>query len=146
MKNDTKERLIAFCLVPIVILAFWIVATVLLGAINAMPQELPPPKKECDHTSDSFERFAMIRFLPPATITSYNAAEAKIYYKVDTAKEIRLGSFDIEKDTVFDQNLADGKTYVFLIYCARDLHLYGVSKVNKDQIKKAPQSRGNRRN
>src|SRR5574343_889527 len=151
MNQDTKERLMGGAIAFIMLLFVWVFCGMVLGAIDASGQEYDydywsnkqqtidtsreyvksiDTSNECDHTSDAFERFALIRFLPPAIITSYNAAEKKIYYRISTAREVRIGSFDIESDTVFDQNLADNKSYVFLIYCAKDLHLYFVTPLS----------------
>jgi hypothetical protein len=116
-----KLNRIAWLLTGIV--TVWFAAVLLTGIVQA---------QQCDHRSDSFERFENIRLLPPAKITYFDGKIVE--YVVQNVRETKAGKFEITADTT-KENIKKGDL-VWFVYCVKDNHLYVVSHVRPEQIKK----------
>src|SRR5687767_14562367 len=86
----------------------------------------------CDHLSDSFERFANIRLLPPAKITYYDGRTVE--YVMQNARETRIDKFEITPDTVIQVAPKKGDL-VWMIFCIKDDHLYTIIPLTPAQSK-----------
>lgn len=136
MTDDFKARVSGIVTAAIIVLGV-LIAILIFSAVINNAQTIDKPK--CDHESDSLDRFALIRLLPPAEIMSYNAATGELHYKVNTAREIRLGSFIVEDGTAIDKAFQSGSykgKHFWLLYCDHDKFLYSVSYVDPKQIKR----------
>jgi hypothetical protein len=89
------------------------------------------------HDRDDFERFALLRILPPAKITNVEPNEfgTRIEYVITDRRQVKNGSFQIGKGTqTAPGGLKKGKVY-WLLYCSADDFLVTIVPVGKDQIK-----------
>lgn len=113
----------------LIVLAIWLISVLLIGPVQG---------RDCDHTSDSFERFENMRLLPPVKILDANPVTRVIKYKVETKMEVRYGEFVLDADTKFEGHIwSDYKGLWWVLYCRRDNHVYTLVKVNPEQIKDA---------
>lgn len=92
------------------------------------------------HVDDSFERFEVIRLLPPAEILYLERVEAgwKLEYKLSSKLQIRYGAVTLTKETQIDQEVLTkpkGKL-VWLLICSLDDHVYAVVPVLPSQIRR----------
>jgi hypothetical protein len=89
------------------------------------------------HDRDDFERFALLRILPPAKLTNVEPNEfgTRIEYVITDRRQVRNGSFQIGKGTqTTPEPIKKGKVY-WLLYCSADDFLVTIVPVGKDQIK-----------
>lgn len=90
------------------------------------------------HINDSFERFETMRLLPPAKLLDVNPITKIVKYKISDKNEVRFGELVIDKDTQINSAIYGdyAKGDWWLLYCSKDSHLYGIWKVQPEQIKR----------
>lgn len=99
---------------------------------EAIPDE---PEPECDHMSTTHERFAQMRLLPPAKITSFTGKEVDYVY--DDRFGNYVGKLTVNAETVYAKDLwknYKGKWY-WLLYCLKCGHLYNIVELSPTQLK-----------
>jgi len=88
-----------------------------------------------DHTTNSEERFANMRILPPVKVLDWNGRH--IEYSFIDKVGIHFGHFDVDKDTSLDDTfIKDWKNGLWwVLYCVQDRHLYLIQRVRDGQLK-----------
>lgn len=88
-----------------------------------------------DHTTNSEERFANMRILPPVKVLDWNGRH--IEYSFIDKVGIHFGHFDVDKDTSLDDTfIKEWKRGMWwMLYCVQDRHLYLIQRVRDGQIK-----------
>lgn len=83
-----------------------------------------------DHENSIFERFDLIRLLPPARITEYK--NEKFTIRIVTKNLVVIKQFNIPKSFVFPKDFDKNwqKEYWIFIHCQEDDFLYAISKAN----------------
>jgi hypothetical protein len=89
------------------------------------------------HDKDDFERFALLRLLPPAKITNVEPNEfgTRIEYVITDRRQVRNGSFQIAKGTQAPPEPIKKGRYYWILYCSADEFLVTIVPVGKDQFK-----------
>jgi hypothetical protein len=110
-------------------------------AEEKLPEALPdPPEPDCDHTSNSAERFEAVRLLPPLKIRNFDLRN--IEYTFEDKAGLHVGTVTANKDTVLPANI--WKEYKskhwWVLYCSKDGHAYTIVEVTSEQMQeyKAP--------
>lgn len=99
------------------------------------PDPTPRPTPDCDHTSDSAERFEAVRLLPPAKIRNFDLAN--IEYLHEDKHGIHVGKLTADAETVMPADIwkAYKEKYWWLLYCLKCGHIYTIVEVAPGQMR-----------
>lgn len=90
--------------------------------------------QDCDHKSNSAERFSHVRLLPPVRIRNFDLAN--IEYTHEDVKGIHIGSLTADDDTEMPGNIwKEFKSRIYwILFCSRCKHIYTMVEVLPQQI------------
>lgn len=112
-----------------------VILSVFLFCPMIFGQTQNPDIAKCDHITTSNERFELMRISPPSKVTYYDGQ--KIEFVHSDSKGVYLHTFEIDEDSIiradFKKNWKTG--YWWIIYCARENHIYAISRVDPKQLK-----------
>lgn len=96
---------------------------------------VPTYAQDCDHTSNSSERFAQIRLLPPVRIRNYDPRNLEITHEDKSG--VHAVTLNFDGTTVLSGDV--GKTYAkkfwWILYCIKCHHVYTIVDVLPSQFK-----------
>jgi hypothetical protein len=97
----------------------------------------PEPTPECDHTSNSAERFEHVRLLPPLKIKNFDPR--RIEYLFEDKVGIHVGSLTADTATVMPKDIwKEYKSrWYWILYCDRDGYAYTIVEVAPGQMQTA---------
>jgi hypothetical protein len=100
------------------------------------PEPVPePPEPDCDHESNSAERFEAVRLLPPLKIRNFDLRN--IEYTFEDKAGLHVGTITANKNTVLPPNIwKEYKSkFWWVLYCSKDGHAYTIVEVTPEQMK-----------
>jgi hypothetical protein len=105
------------------------------------PTPAPTPTPiDCDHTSNSADRFKAIALLPPLKIRNFDLRN--IEYTFEDKAGLHVGSVTADEQTVMPANIwKEYKSkFWWVLYCEKDGHAYTIVEVTPEQMQeyKAP--------